>query len=129
MTYLLDTHCLGWLLGERERLDPVAAGLLLDRENRVLVSAASAMETATKTRIGKWDMSALVTSWSARLRDLDLGELAIDTQDALLAGSLDWAHRDPFDRLLVAQAIRHNLVLVTVDRAILRFRGIRTLTW
>jgi PIN domain nuclease of toxin-antitoxin system len=76
-----------------------------------------------------YDLLARVEAWSARLSEVGMIEIAIDTSDASLAGSLPWEHRDPFDRLLVAQAIRRNAVLVTVDRTILALPGVRTLTW
>lgn len=129
VSFLLDTHCVAWVLGDPSRLPPEVVERLGDSSNEALVSAASAMEASTKTRLGRWDLSAMVEAWSARLSEVGMTEIAIDTSDALLAGSLPWEHRDPFDRLLVAQAIRRNAVLVTVDRTILALPGVRTLTW
>ncbi len=120
---------MAWVLGDPSRLPPEVVERLGDASNEVLVSAASAMEASTTTRLGKWDLSAMVEAWSVRLSEVGMMEIAIDTGDALLAGSLAWEHRDPFDRVLVAQAIRRNAVLVTVDRTILALPGLRTLTW
>ena len=76
------------------------------------------MEVATKVRLGKLpEAEKLVTStaWLAALRRLRAEELAITTAHSLAAGSLDWPHRDPFDRLLAAQAILEQVPLVSID--------------
>lgn len=65
----------------------------------------------------------------ARLAEIGAVALDLSTQAALLAGQLAWAHRDPFDRLLAAEAIEQNLVLVTTDSALLELPGLRTLSW
>lgn len=130
MRFLLDTHVFLWLLGEPERVAPSVRDTLADRRDQILVSAASALEVATKARLGKLDAARpLVAAWSERLRELDADELPITSAHAVLAGTMTWDHRDSFDRLLAAQALMENLVLVTVDGALLHLAGLRTLTW
>lgn len=130
MRLLLDTHVFLWMLGEPERFPEGIRRDLTNRRNELRVSAASAMEVATKVRIGKLDTARhLVNTWSERTHDLGVEELAISTAHALLAGSINWDHRDPFDRLLVSQALIENLTLVTTDPAMRAVTGLRTVTW
>jgi PIN domain nuclease of toxin-antitoxin system len=127
--FLLDTHVFLWLLGTPERLPDPLRDDLAKPDNELLVSAVSAMEVATKVRLGKFEAGRpLAETWSARVRDLRAGELSISTEHALLAGSLDWAHRDPFDRLLVAQGLLENVTLVTSDSQMSAISGLR-LRW
>lgn len=127
--YLVDTHLVLWLMGDPDRVPKNVLNRLSDPENQLLVSAVSAMEIATKTHLGKLKGEALVAAWSRRVTERGGTELSITTQHALTAGSMHWAHRDPFDRLLVAQAISENATLVTVDRAISVLEVPRILTW
>jgi PIN domain nuclease of toxin-antitoxin system len=112
---LVDTHVLLWLVSDPPTLDPAALAVLSDPENAVWVSAASAWEIAIKTRIGRLDGEALMASWPDVLATMSIGELAIDSADAILAGRLPWPHKDPFDRAIVAQALRRNLTIATRD--------------
>lgn len=128
-SYLLDTHVLLWLLGDPDRVPQTVRDELADRANALFVSAASALEISTKVRVGKLDAPALPTTLSRRIADLGATPLAMTVEHALLAGSMRWEHRDPFDRLLVAQATLEELVLVTVDAAIATLPVPRTLTW
>lgn len=127
--HLLDTHVLLWLLADPASVPDSCRRVLADRDNRLLVSAASALEVATKVRLGKLHAPELVSSWPHRIAEIGASDLPITVDHALNAGSLDWAHRDPFDRLLVAQAIQEAAVLVTVDSAIRRYPAVRVLTW
>ncbi|PFG21208.1 type II toxin-antitoxin system VapC family toxin [Serinibacter salmoneus] len=128
--YLLDTHVLLWMLAAPSRIPAEPLAELRERRTHLFVSAASAMEVATKTRLGRLPGGeALVAGWEARLAELGVEDLPIDGAAAIAAGAMTWEHRDPFDRLLAAQALRENLTLVTVDSAVLAFPGVRTLTW
>jgi len=129
VNYLLDTHVLLWLLSTPERVPDDVRKLLGDRANPLLVSAASALEITTKIRIGKLDAPSLPTSLPRRLSDLGATPLAISVDHALLAGSLNWEHRDPFDRILVAQATLESATLVTVDSVLTRLPHPRVLSW
>lgn len=128
-TYLLDTHVVLWLLAEPETVDPTTRATLADPASSLVVSAASAMEVATKVRLGKLPApyTALVQAWDQRVRDLRATELPISAQHAVLAGSLSWEHRDPFDRLLAAQAIIENVTLVTRDTELTAFAQVGTI--
>lgn len=124
--FLLDTHVFLWLLGTPELVPGALRDDLARPENELLVSAVSAMEVSTKVRLGKLEAAKnLVATWSARVADLGAQELPISTEHALLAGSLEWPHRDPFDRLLVAQGLVENVVLVTSDSAMSAIPGLR----
>jgi PIN domain nuclease of toxin-antitoxin system len=113
---LLDTHTVLWLLGEPERIAPRARREIEDTSNAVLISAVSAWEIATKHAIGKLPLpespQTLLERAVAELRAL---EISITARHALLSASLPNHHRDPFDRLLVAQAILEEATLVTAD--------------
>ena len=129
MRYLLDTHVFLWLLGQPAALPEPLLEELSRSEHDLLVSAVSAMEVATKVRLGRLEPARhLVDTWAARVRDLQAHELPLSTEHALLAGSLPWGHRDPFDRLLVAQALVENLTLVTSDTVMSEITGLR-LRW
>ncbi|HRA76020.1 MAG TPA: type II toxin-antitoxin system VapC family toxin [Propionicimonas sp.] len=126
VTYLLDTHVLLWMLCEPDRLEPGRRAHLASPESRLMVSAASAMEVATKTRLGRLEAGhALVPTWSTRLTEIAAEELPVSVEHALLAGSMQWDHRDPFDRLLVAQALTEGVPLVTVDPVMTQVPGLR----
>jgi PIN domain nuclease of toxin-antitoxin system len=93
----------------------------------VYVSAASAWEIATKHRLGKLEgAAAVVSGYPEHLARLRARELPITGHHALTAGTLQWSHRDPFDRVIVAQAVLESLPVVTSDAALAGFPAIRT---
>jgi len=118
-SFLLDTNALLWLVTDSSRMSDDARSTLADQSNELVVSAASAWEIAIKTRIGRFDGKILLSTWAERLTGMNATELAIDSADASAAGQLDWAHNDPFDRMIVAQALRRNLTIATSDRVVL----------
>ncbi len=114
MKALLDTHALLWWLDGDERLPEVARNWIGEQAHVVLVSAASAWEIATKVRIGKLPGAVeVVESFQACLLEQGFTPLAITTDHALRAGSLPGPHRDPFDRMLIAQAQAENIPLIS----------------
>lgn len=119
MNVLLDTHTLLWLLSTPTKVEASTLALLSDPDVTLWVSAASAWEIATKTRLGRLDGEALLTAWADTMATMSVAELPIASADAILAGRLPWKHRDPFDRILVAQALRRTLTLATRDSSIL----------
>jgi PIN domain nuclease of toxin-antitoxin system len=124
---LLDTHALLWALLEPARLSADASALIRHPANDVLVSAATAWELATKRRLGRLPQAgAVVAAYDAHLTRLRADELPVRSQHALLAGRLPVAHRDPFDRMLAAQAIFEGVVLVTLDPAFGQFADLQT---
>jgi PIN domain nuclease of toxin-antitoxin system len=130
VTHLLDTHVFLWLLGSPSRVPTPVLDRLADRANELLVSAVSAMEVATKVRLGKLPSARhVVETWPDRVAEIGARDLPLTTQQALFAGSMSWAHRDPFDRMLVAQAIVLNVTLVTDHAALHGVPTLRALGW
>lgn len=114
MRLLLDTHVLIWWLAGDEALSRRAREAIADEDNAVAVSAASAMEVATKFRIGKLTDAALLAQvFETIIAEQDFAELAISVHHARIAGEMNIAHKDPFDRLLIAQAQAEDMVLVS----------------
>lgn len=114
MRLLLDTHALlWWLAGDARRLSRRARAAIADEGNVVHVSAASAWEISTKQRLGKLDAGVLVGRFTGTIADQAFVPLPISLDHAERAGSLPGTHRDPFDRMLIAQAQAENLVLVS----------------
>jgi PIN domain nuclease of toxin-antitoxin system len=114
---LLDTHALLWAGTAPEKLSARARSLLETFSTEVLVSAASAWEIATKVRIGKLPQAAAFSSeMPRRVEMLGFHPLAVTMEHALRAGQLPGTHKDPFDRLLIAQAQAENLVLISNER-------------
>lgn len=125
---LLDTHVLLWVLTDPGRLPPRTLERVRDPATRLLVSAASAWEVATKHRLGRLpEADAIVEAYPEHLVRLGAEELAITGRHALAAGRLGWEHRDPFDRILVAQAMLESVPIVTADAAIREFPAVRTM--
>jgi PIN domain nuclease of toxin-antitoxin system len=109
---LPDTHTALWLLGEDERLSRRADELLTDSSHEVLLSAAVVWEVAIKRSLGKLDAP---DGFAKLLLDAGAAPLAVGIEHAQAVRSLPWHHRDPFDRLLVAQAGIEDAVLVSSD--------------
>lgn len=125
MKLLLDTHVLLWALLEPHKLSTNLRGCLEDSDNRLYVSAASAWEIATKWRLGKLQQArAVVENYAMALNRLAVVELPISGAVARQAGLWDVPHRDPFDRLLAAQAQAEDLVLASTDPAFRQFQGV-----
>lgn len=115
---LLDTNALLWLVKSPGSIAPSALAVIENPANDLFVSAASAWEISIKTRLGRLDGAGLLSSWHDTLEAMTAQELAMDSADATLAGQLNWDHRDPFDRMIVAQATRRGLAIATSDRII-----------
>ena len=118
MKLLLDTHALSWWLFGSQRLPHRVSQLIGGDAEKVFVSTVSAFELATKFRLGKWpEAKPLVEGFDALVRANDFEIIPITASHGLRAGLLGGDHRDPFDRLLAAQASLEGLELVSVDRA------------
>jgi len=119
---LLDTHSWLWMVGNPDRLADSSRRLLRDPANDLFLSAASAWEMAIKYATGKLRLpqapAALVAQWMAEDR---LGALPILHAHALRAGELPPHHRDPFDRLLIAQAQLEGMTVLTADRVFAKY--------
>ncbi len=122
MRYLLDTHVMIWVLQEPAQLSPRTRDLLAQADIEVLVSAASLWEAAIKQSNGKMRLPGPARDWLPyALRRMRLDVLDMTGSHALTAGSLPRLHGDPFDRMLVAQAVIEKLTLVTHDATIRRY--------
>jgi PIN domain nuclease of toxin-antitoxin system len=114
MRLLLDTHTLLWWLDGDRRLSRRARVAIADDDNRVFVSAASAWELATKARLGKLPAAMdVATDVAACLTRQGFEELPITVSHAQRAGNLNVEHRDPFDRMLIAQSQMEDLPIVS----------------
>jgi PIN domain nuclease of toxin-antitoxin system len=117
MNLLLDTHALLWLLLKDRRMPEATARIIIDRANTVYVSAITGFEIATKVRIGKMpEGEAIARDFLHICNDFDFRELPLNNAHAVMAGGFNLLHRDPFDRVLAAQAIIEGFGLVTDDR-------------
>lgn len=117
-TLLLDTHALLWWLSDNRQLTKTARTAIADPGNAVFVSAASAWEIAIKQKLGK------LSAPNDLLEVVALGELEwlpIEAEDGLAAGRLPMHHRDPFDRLLIAQARARSALIVSRDQTFDRY--------
>ncbi len=116
--YLLDTHALIWWLSTTERLSQTARSVIENNANSIFVSSVSGWEMTIKRRAGKLAIPAVLRvldNYQTMLDDNGFIALPIEIEDGLLAGNLDIPHRDPFDRMLFAQALRRDLGLVSID--------------
>lgn len=119
---LLDTHTLIWWFLDRDELSRSAHKAVGDEDNPVYISAASIFEIATKHRIGKLpEVGALIDDLPERLKEQRFDDLPISLAHGRRAGGLIGAHKDPFDRMLAAQAILEGLTLVSADAALDQF--------
>ncbi|HEY0786720.1 MAG TPA: type II toxin-antitoxin system VapC family toxin [Acidobacteriaceae bacterium] len=117
MKYLLDTHTLLWAAGKTDRLPPRIKALLEDRRHAIFVSAASAWEIATKVRLGKLaDAATPLADFEEKMKQGGYAVLAVSVAHALKAGSFPEPHQDPFDRMLAAQALIEDLVMLSADK-------------
>ena len=123
MKLLLDTHLLLWAAGEPGRLPARARALIKDSANELIFSAASLWEIAIKRRLGRDDFRVDPRLLRRGLLDNSYCELPITSEHAVAIDSLPPIHKDPFDRILVAQATVEGLTLLTVDPVVAQYRG------
>lgn len=121
MKLLLDTHVLLWAAGNPERLSVEARALLNDPENELFFSAASIWEIAIKCSLGRDDFRVNPRLLRRGLLDNGYSELPIGSEHAVSIDSLPMIHKDPFDRMLVAQAIVEGITLLTADSLVAQY--------
>ena len=122
MRVLLDTHAFVWWVADSRRLSGTARGTIRNEVNDIFISAASAWEIATKHRLGKFpEADALASDIRGAIARQGFEELPVSVGDAERAGRLTGPHRDPFDRMLIAQALAHDLAIVSNERAFDRY--------
>ena len=123
MKLLLDTHVLLWAAGSPEQLSPEARAMLEDPDNALLFSAASLWEIAIKRSLGRADFKVDARVLRRGLQDNGYQELPITSEHAVFIDSLPPIHKDPFDRILVAQATVEGITLLTTDTLIAQYPG------
>jgi PIN domain nuclease of toxin-antitoxin system len=119
--YLLDTHTFAWAVGDPARLSPAAHAVVRAPGNTLLVSAISTWEMSIKHHIGKWPEVAPFLDdalYATFLEHLGAEELPITHAHARLAGQWNLPHRDPFDRMLAAQATLEGVPILSSDTAL-----------
>lgn len=128
-SFLLDTHVILWLATDPSRV-PVRVRRSLSAAENIVLSAASAYEIAQKTRSGRLPHGDRVLDrWDDLVNALLGSELPLTTRHMRTAGELAWDHRDPFDRMLVAQARLEGLTLATKDERIRDYSGVTCAEW
>jgi len=120
---LLDTHLLLWAAGDPKRLPKAARVLIEDMENELLFSAASLWEIAIKRSLGRQDFQIDARLMRRGLLDNGYSELPISSEHAVNVDLLPPTHKDPFDRVLVAQSIVEGITLLTNDRRLAGYPG------
>jgi PIN domain nuclease of toxin-antitoxin system len=123
MKFLVDTHLLLWAAGQPDRLSATALSLIDNPANEVLFSAASLWEVAIKRRLGRDDFQADPRLLRRGLLDNGYSELPIVSDHVVAIATLPPIHKDPFDRLLVAQAMVEGITLLTADSVVARYPG------
>jgi PIN domain nuclease of toxin-antitoxin system len=116
-TLLLDTHVWAWSLTNDRRVSDRARKEMVEAQT-ILVSAISFFEIAQKVRLGKWPEMARYVDRLPTLLARQRGVAAsLEAEDCLMAGTMEWPHRDPFDRFLAASALRRRVPIVSADPA------------
>ncbi len=123
MKLLLDTQILLWAAGQPQRLSAAARKLLNNPRNELLFSAASLWEIAIKNTLGRDDFRVEPRLLRRGLLDNGYAELPVTSQHAVNIDGLPPLHKDPFDRLLLAQALSEGITLVTSDAQLARYPG------
>jgi PIN domain nuclease of toxin-antitoxin system len=119
LNLLLDTHVFVWAVSEPSRLGPMVRAALVSPENDVVVSSVVPWEIAIKRAIGRLEFP--LDLFDATVERMGCDILPILPAHGIVAGGLPRHHNDPFDRMLIAQALTEGLMLVTEDQAILRY--------
>jgi PIN domain nuclease of toxin-antitoxin system len=123
MKVLLDTHILLWAAGQPEKLSAEACALLNDPANELLFSAASMWEIVIKQGLGREDFQVAASQVRRGLVDNGYHELSITSDHALAIEALPPLHKDPFDRILIAQAKVEGILLLTSDSLLSQYPG------
>ena len=123
MKILLDTHLLLWAAGEPKRLSVTARRLIDNRDNELLFSSASLWEVVIKRGLGRSDFQVDPRLLRRGLLDNGYGELPILSGHVVAIESLPPIHKDPFDRVLVAQATVEGITLLTMDSVVAQYPG------
>ena len=123
MKLLLDTHILLWAAGEPQKLPVKIRQLIEDEENTLFFSAASIWEIVMKNGLGRSDFQIEPRMFRSALMDNGYLEVPITSEHVLFVHDLPPLHKDPFDRILVAQSSIEGMALLTVDQAVIDYGG------
>jgi PIN domain nuclease of toxin-antitoxin system len=123
MKLLLDTHILLWACADTASLPDEAVALINDRNNELYFSAASIWEVGIKNAMGKASFQFDPAVLRRALLDADYQELAMTGQHGIAAAALPPIHNDPFDRMLIGQALTEGFILITSDHAVAKYSG------
>lgn len=124
MRVLVDTHVLIWMATENiSRLSPLAINMVGSKENEVWFSAISILEIAIKQSLGRSDFAVDAADIRGAFLSLDFKELVVNGVQSAFVARLPTIHRDPFDRLLVAQANVEGMTLITADEEVAKYPG------
>ncbi len=127
MEILLDTHILIWALGKPSRLSADIQAMLRTPENQIAFSAASIWEIAIKARLGRTDFAVRPEVVAREARSIGFAELPVHSDVAIRVADLPMHHGDPFDRLLIAQALAGPMRLLTADTVLAQYTELVTL--
>jgi len=122
--YLLDTHIFLWWISDAKRLSKKVFNTILDSSNQIYISSASIWEIAIKEALGKIELSVNLDNI---IEENGFKELKISAICANATKELEQIHRDPFDRMLIAQAKKNDLILITNDRYIIKYKDVKIL--
>ncbi len=123
MKFIVDTHLLLWAAAASPRLPMEAHSIMNNDDNELFFSAASIWEVAIKQNLGRKDFKVDARLLRRGLLDNGYSELPIDSEHAVTLDTLPDLHKDPFDRILVAQAISEGITLLTADTAVAKYPG------
>lgn len=123
MKLLLDTHLLLWAAGQSPQLSKTARDLIENRQNELFFSAASIWEITIKNGLGRADFQVDVSVLRRSLLDNEYGELTINSEHAVYVKNLPPIHKDPFDRMLIAQSSVEGITLLTSDATVAQYVG------
>jgi len=121
MTYLLDTHTLLWLVNSPALLPSRAMQIIMDRSVAILVSIVTPWEIAIKAATGKLQATQILDNFEEKVTKSKLQMVATSVPQVIRAGGLPLHHRDPFDRLLIAQALDLRIPILSADRVLDRY--------
>jgi len=123
LKFLLDTHLLLWAANEPKKLSAKAVSLMSNPDHVLFFSAASIWEIVIKSGLGRDDFKVDARLLRRGLMDSDYTELPVASADAVFVESLPSIHKDPFDRILIAQATAQGFTLLTADRTVAMYPG------
>ena len=122
LNLLLDTHAFLWLIAEPQKLSERVTELIQDSSNSVFLSSVSVWEIVVKHSKGQLDLPEDPKTLVPRMRTMhQIDPLPLSEDSALLGSRLPWHHQDPFDRMLISQAMNENMAIVTADRYIRQY--------